>query len=60
MPHVARTEIYPPSLSGRVPIFFVERAPAEVIEKERAALVQLRELHASTEAAIKSLEVSKK
>src|SRR5262249_42115119 len=35
---------------------FVERAPAEVIEKERASLEQLRELHAATEAAIAALK----
>jgi valyl-tRNA synthetase len=37
---------------------FIRRAPAEVIEKERAALVQLKELHASTEAALVKLRAA--
>ena len=39
---------------------FVERAPAEVIQKERAALEQLKELHAATHAALTALERTKK
>jgi valyl-tRNA synthetase len=35
---------------------FVSRAPAEVIEKERAGLAQLKELHAATEAALAKLK----
>jgi valyl-tRNA synthetase len=34
---------------------FVARAPAAVIEKERAALAQLQEQHASTAAALAKL-----
>jgi len=34
---------------------FVERAPAEVIAKERAALAQLKELQTATEAALATL-----
>jgi valyl-tRNA synthetase len=34
---------------------FVARAPADVIEKERAALVQLQELRAATLAALEGL-----
>ena len=39
---------------------FVERAPAEVIEKERAALAQLNELKAATEAALAALQAAGK
>jgi valyl-tRNA synthetase len=39
---------------------FVERAPAEVIEKERAALAQLVELRAATEAALAALESARR
>jgi valyl-tRNA synthetase len=39
---------------------FVERAPAEVIRKERAALEQLKQLHAATHDALVALRVAKK
>jgi valyl-tRNA synthetase len=39
---------------------FVARAPAEVIEKERAALEQLRQLHASADAALAELRSTQK
>ena len=39
---------------------FVERAPADVIEKERAALAQLHQQHAATEATLKALESTRK
>jgi valyl-tRNA synthetase len=39
---------------------FVSRAPAEVIDKERAALDQLKELHATTAAALEKLASAKK
>jgi valyl-tRNA synthetase len=39
---------------------FVSRAPAAVIEKERAALEQLRELRAATEAALVKLDSARK
>jgi valyl-tRNA synthetase len=39
---------------------FVQRAPAEVIEKERAALVELNSLHAATESALAALEAARK
>ncbi len=35
---------------------FVERAPADVIEKERAALAQLQQQHSAAEATLKALE----
>ena len=37
---------------------FVERAPAEVVERERAGLVELKERLAATEAAIETLKKS--
>ena len=39
---------------------FVERAPAEVIEKERAALAQLKDLRAATQTALAALENERK
>jgi valyl-tRNA synthetase len=39
---------------------FVERAPADVIEKERAALTQLQQQLAATEATVKALEAARK
>jgi valyl-tRNA synthetase len=39
---------------------FVSRAPAAVIEKERAALAQLQELRAATEAALEKLQSARK
>jgi valyl-tRNA synthetase len=39
---------------------FVSRAPAEVIEKERAALAQLKQLRASTETALSKLQSTQK
>jgi valyl-tRNA synthetase len=39
---------------------FVARAPAEVIQKEQAALAELKELLAATEAALAALKASKK
>jgi valyl-tRNA synthetase len=39
---------------------FVARAPAEVIEKERAALGQLKELYAATQAALAALKSTRK
>src|SRR5262249_39920086 len=39
---------------------FVERAPVEVIDKERAALAQLKELHAATQAALSKLQSARK
>src|SRR5262249_15759220 len=39
---------------------FVERAPAAVIDKERAALAQLKELSAATEAALAALGATRK
>jgi valyl-tRNA synthetase len=38
---------------------FVSRAPAAVIDKERAALAQLKELHAATETALAKLSGAK-
>ena len=38
---------------------FVARAPAAVIEKERAALAELKELKAATEAALAALAKAK-
>jgi valyl-tRNA synthetase len=38
----------------------VSRAPAEVIDKERAALAQLKELLATTQAALDALEATRK
>jgi len=39
---------------------FVERAPADVIAKERGALEQLKDLHRVTLAALEALRTSKK
>ena len=39
---------------------FVERAPADVIEKERAALTQLQQQLTATEATLKALETARK
>ncbi len=39
---------------------FVKRAPAAVIEKERAALAQLQELHTATAAALAKLASARK
>jgi valyl-tRNA synthetase len=39
---------------------FVERAPAAVIEKERAALAGLQELRGATQAALAALETARK
>jgi valyl-tRNA synthetase len=39
---------------------FVSRAPAAVIDKERAALTQLKELHTATETALAKLAASKR
>jgi valyl-tRNA synthetase len=39
---------------------FVQRAPAEVIQKERAALAQLKELHAAAQSALAALEAARK
>ncbi len=39
---------------------FVERAPADVIEKERAALTQLQQQLVATEATLKALETARK
>jgi valyl-tRNA synthetase len=39
---------------------FVERAPADVIDKERAALTQLQQQYSATEATLKALEASRK
>jgi valyl-tRNA synthetase len=39
---------------------FVKRAPAEVIEKERAALAQLETSRAAAQAALAALERSRK
>ena len=39
---------------------FVSRAPAEVIEKERAALEQLKQLRASADTALSKLQSAQK
>ena len=39
---------------------FVERAPAEVIQKERDALAQLKQLQVATETALAALRTAKK
>jgi valyl-tRNA synthetase len=39
---------------------FVQRAPAEVIEKERAALAELNQLRTATQAALAALEAARK
>jgi len=39
---------------------FVSRAPAEVIEKERAGLAQLEQLHVATQAALETLQATRK